>query len=91
VGKHDCMSIPPGWRNLSIETSRVVLGDHLSRSVAALADLDVAHDVVPMAERMDECSHVPHHLKKIVLVLSAMRHFARPPTARRANAVCPAG
>ena len=31
---------------------------------------------------MGECTYVPHHLKKIVLVLSAMRHFARALTAR---------
>ena len=30
-----------------------------------------------MAEVMAECTYVPHHLKKIVLVLSAMRHFAK--------------
>ena len=29
-----------------------------------------------MAEVMDEGSYVPHHPKKIALVLSAMRHFA---------------
>jgi deoxyribodipyrimidine photolyase-related protein len=29
-----------------------------------------------MAEVMDECTYVPHHVKKIVFVLSAMRHFA---------------
>ena len=33
-------------------------------------------DTVLMAEVMGECTYVPHHPKKIVLVLSAMRHFA---------------
>jgi deoxyribodipyrimidine photolyase-related protein len=61
---------------------RVVLGDQVSQGIAALADMDPRHDVVLMAEVMDECTYVPHHLKKIVLVLSAMRHFARALTAR---------
>ena len=30
-----------------------------------------------MAELSDEVEYVPHHLKKIVLIFSAMRHFAR--------------
>jgi deoxyribodipyrimidine photolyase-related protein len=61
---------------------RVVLGDQLASGIAALEDLDPRHDVVLMAEVMDECNYVPHHLKKIVLVLSAMRHFARALAAR---------
>ncbi len=65
-----------------IETLRVVLGDQVSRGIAALADLDPRHDVVLLAEVMQECVYVPHHLKKIVLVLSAMRHFARALAAR---------
>lgn len=55
---------------------RIVLGDQLSRSISALSDLDPRRDVVLMAEVMTECTYVPHHVKKIVLVLSAMRHFA---------------
>ena len=55
---------------------RVVLGDQLSRDVAALRGLDPARDTVLMAEVMRENTHVPHHRQKIVLVLSAMRHFA---------------
>jgi deoxyribodipyrimidine photolyase-related protein len=55
---------------------RVVLGDQLSRSLSALADLDPAHDVVLMMEVREEATYVPHHRQKIVLVLSAMRHFA---------------
>jgi deoxyribodipyrimidine photolyase-related protein len=65
-----------------IETLRVVLGDQVSQRIAALADLDPRYDMVLMAEVMDECLYVPHHLKKIVLVLSAMRHFARALAAR---------
>ena len=62
---------------MAIETLRVVLGDQLSPSLSALTDLDPQQDVVLMAEVISECTYVPHHLKKITLVLSAMRHFAR--------------
>jgi deoxyribodipyrimidine photolyase-related protein len=55
---------------------RVVLGDQLSAGIAALADLDRRRDVVLLAEVRDECTYVKHHKQKIVLVLSAMRHFA---------------
>lgn len=61
---------------------RVILGDQLSRNIAALNGLDVATDVVLMAEVMGECSYVPHHRQKIVMVLSAMRHFAAALQAR---------
>ncbi|MCB4823921.1 cryptochrome/photolyase family protein [Roseicella aerolata] len=61
---------------------RVVLGDQCSRGLSALRDLDPARDVVLMAEVMGECTYVRHHRQKIVLVLSAMRHFARALAAR---------
>lgn len=63
-------------------TLRVVLGDQLSRSLSALADLDPERDTVLLAEVMAECTYVLHHPKKIVLVLSGMRHFARALRAR---------
>src|SRR3954468_24824456 len=63
-------------------TLRVVLGDQLCEQITALAGLDTAHDTVLLAEVMDECTYVPHHRKKIVLVLSAMRHFAAALTAQ---------
>jgi deoxyribodipyrimidine photolyase-related protein len=63
---------------------RVVLGDQLSRHVAALSGL-APGDVVLLAEVMGECDYVPHHPKKIALVLSAMRHFAAALTARGVN------
>ena len=61
---------------------RLVLGDQLSDSLSALGDMDVAHDVVLMAEVQAEGRYVPHHPQKIVLVLSAMRHFAAQLRAR---------
>jgi deoxyribodipyrimidine photolyase-related protein len=54
----------------------LVLGDQLSEELAVLRDGDPARDMVVMAEVPDETGYVPHHPKKIVLVLSAMRHFA---------------
>ncbi|MCS6932511.1 MAG: cryptochrome/photolyase family protein [Acetobacteraceae bacterium] len=61
---------------------RVVLGDQCSRALSALRGLDPARDTVLMMEVMAECTYVPHHPQKIVLVLSAMRHFARALSAR---------
>jgi deoxyribodipyrimidine photolyase-related protein len=55
---------------------RIVLGDHLSRDVAALDGLDAAGDVVLMVEVAAETTYVPHHKQKIVFILAAMRHFA---------------
>ena len=48
----------------------------MASTLSALEDLNSRHDVVLMAEVDDECTYVKHHAKKIVLVLSAMRHFA---------------
>ena len=61
---------------------RVVLGDQCTAGLSSLEDLDPSCDVVLMAEVMKECTYVPHHPKKIVLILSAMRHFARALEAR---------
>ncbi len=60
-----------------MSTLRIVLGDQCSASLSALSDMDPDRDTVLMAEVMSECTYVRHHQKKIVLVLSAMRHFAR--------------
>lgn len=54
----------------------LILGDQLSEDVAALKAADKARDVVVMAEVGEEGSYVPHHPKKIALVLAAMRKFA---------------
>ncbi|CAH0244617.1 cryptochrome/photolyase family protein [Roseomonas sp. CECT 9278] len=63
-------------------TLRVVLGDQCSRGLSALDGLDPATDTVLMMEVQGECTYVPHHPQKIVLVLSAMRHFTRALAAR---------
>jgi deoxyribodipyrimidine photolyase-related protein len=59
-----------------MKTLRLVLGDQLCRTISALCDMDHTHDVVFMAEVHDETTYVRHHKQKLVLVLSAMRHFA---------------
>ncbi len=64
---------------------RLIMGDQLSRSLSALADLDPDRDVVLMAEVEDELTYVKHHRQKIVLVLAAMRHFAKALTDDGAN------
>lgn len=72
--------IPPREQLPSAEsvmtTLRLVLGDQLSTDLSALADIDPVNDVVLMLEVEEECRYVPHHQQKIVLYLSAMRHFA---------------
>ena len=55
----------------------LVLGDQLSKHLSALKAADKSTDTVVMSEVTDEASYVRHHPKKIALVLSAMRHFAK--------------
>ena len=59
-----------------MKTLRLIMGDQLSQDISALEDLDPDHDLVLMAELQDEITAVKHHKQKIVLILSAMRHFA---------------
>jgi deoxyribodipyrimidine photolyase-related protein len=59
-----------------VRVLRFVLGDQLDRTLSSLTDLDPATDTVLMVEVADEATYVPHHPKKIALILSAMRHFA---------------
>jgi deoxyribodipyrimidine photolyase-related protein len=59
------------------KTLRLVMGDQLSRNVSSLAGAAAATDVILMVEVKAEVTSVKHHKHKIVLVLSAMRHFAK--------------
>ncbi|MBT5156991.1 MAG: cryptochrome/photolyase family protein [Rhodobiaceae bacterium] len=52
----------------------LVLGDQLSPHLSSLQAAPDAH--VVMAELYDEATYVAHHQQKLVLVFSAMRHFA---------------
>ena len=53
-----------------------VLGDQLTRSLASLRERTPDDTVVLMMEVRDEATYVKHHKQKIVLIFSAMRHFA---------------
>ena len=58
------------------KTLRFVLGDQLTRDVSSLRAARPGEDVILMVEVDAEVTSVKHHKQKIVLVLSAMRHFA---------------
>jgi len=66
------MPLPTQVRNLVI-----VLGDQLDAQSSALQDFDVTQDVVWMAEVAEESTHVWSAKQRIVVFLSAMRHFAQ--------------
>ena len=53
----------------------LILGDQLNRSSAAFDGFDPSRDRVWMAEVVEESTHVWSHKARIVLFLSAMRHF----------------
>ena len=55
----------------------IILGDQLNVDNPALDDFDAAQDAVLMVEASAEATHVWSHKARIVLFLSAMRHFAQ--------------
>lgn len=59
-----------------MKTLRVILWDQLSHSISSLKKVDPPQDVILMCEVKEECTYVKHHKKKLVFLLSAMRHFA---------------
>ncbi len=61
----------PAVRNLVL-----VLGDQLTPAISSLASSDKNRDLVLICEVVAEATYVKHHKKKIVLLFSAMRHFA---------------
>lgn len=54
----------------------LLLGDQLTPALSSLRHLQ-SGDCVLLAEVVQEASYVRHHQHKIVLLFSAMRHFAR--------------
>ncbi len=55
----------------------LVLGDQLNADSAAFDDFDAARDAVWMAEVAEESTHVWSSKPRIVMFLTAMRHFAQ--------------
>lgn len=55
---------------------RPLFPDQLSRSLSSLADINRDEDIVLFVEANDEYTYVKHHKQKLVLLISAMRHFA---------------
>ncbi len=55
----------------------LILGDQLNLDNPALEDFDSAQDTILMVEATAEATHVWSHKARIVLFLSAMRHFAQ--------------
>ncbi|GGD48770.1 cryptochrome/photolyase family protein [Erythrobacter arachoides] len=53
-----------------------ILGDQLTRTLASLRGRTKDDTVILMMEVWDEATYVKHHKQKIVLIFSAMRHFA---------------
>jgi len=58
----------------------LVLADQLSWCNPALEAADPGQDTILLAEVAEEASYVRHNRHKLVLLFSAMRHFA---SARR--------
>ena len=54
----------------------LIFSDQLSLELSALDGVDKQNDLVLMIEAKEDFSYVRHHQQKIVLILSAMRHFA---------------
>lgn len=54
----------------------LILGDQLTHGLSSLKTADTSQDRILMCEVWDEATYVKHHKKKIVLLFSAMRHFA---------------
>ena len=55
----------------------LVLGDQLTRQVGPLADAIPEETSVLMIESLELAKSIPHHKQKLVMIFSAMRHFAK--------------
>ena len=54
----------------------VILGDQLSFEISSLEKIRKNEDKILMMEVSNEIEYTNHHRKKLVLIFSAMRHFA---------------
>ncbi|MEM7053577.1 MAG: cryptochrome/photolyase family protein, partial [Pseudomonadota bacterium] len=55
----------------------LISGDQLSEQLAGLSHIQPDQDYVLIAELAAETQYVWHHVQKIALIFSAMRHFAK--------------
>lgn len=55
---------------------RLILWDQLSHEISSLQNIDKKKDLIVFLETLHEATYVRHHLKKLVFLFSAMRHFA---------------
>ncbi len=60
-----------------MKTLRFLYPDQLSYDISSLKDLNPENDTILLCETFDWFTNVKHHKKKIVFILSAMRHFAQ--------------
>lgn len=60
----------------------LILGDQLDPEGPSLAGADASRDVIIMAEVASEIERYPNHKQRVVLFLSAMRHFKADLVAR---------
>ena len=58
-----------------MKTLRIIFWDQLNTRISSLKGFDKNKDIVLMAETWFDCTYVPHHKKKLVFILSCMRHF----------------
>ena len=68
--------MPRVQQSKKIRNIVVVLGDQLSPVLSSFATCDPGRDLVVMCEVAAEATYGRHHKKKIILLFSAMRHFA---------------
>ena len=54
----------------------IILGDQLSLEISSLEKIRKNEDKILMMEVSNEIEYANHHKKKLVLIFSAMRHFA---------------
>ena len=59
-----------------IQTLRIIFADSLCLNSSLITDADKDNDIFLFMEVHEEFNYVAHHTKKIVFLLSAMRHFA---------------
>lgn len=55
----------------------IIFWDQLSLDLSSLKVIDKKNDTILMFELKEQCTYVKHHKKKLVFLLSAMRHFAK--------------